>query len=959
MRFFSIFLVIQFCFSGFLSGQETASLLKERIEQARTLLSQKQTEEALDILREIDLSGPDLNPADQSNIIQLLGSCYTRLQQYEKATETIVSGIALLQRHDTLLATLEYQLGLSYYRESDYTRATEHILIAKDLYRQLFGSEIKEYRASLNTLGFFYNIQAKYSEAEKTFLEAQQINLRQTGGTDMQYARIINNLADVYTSLNRYDQADELYQTSLRIKENLSGKESSDYAKTLYNLADFQASLGRNETAKNLIEEGISIYQSIQETENPVYLKFLDYQAILTEELGDAEQAEKLYLETLQIREKGGADKHDDYALNLINLGQFYVNQDQPDKALPFVEKAVPLTATIYGESHPTYGGVLTLLASILAKQQMNAQAKENHLKAIRIIQRSLGKNHIKAFHAQFAYARFLQQSGSKKEAIALYKKIDHIPREYLNRATRFLSEKELNDKVEEYRLFSREIYSLLRDEPEDPDLTGLAYNTTLFYRGYILGNLQRIRQGMLKARKISDARDEVISLHRQLENRLNEPVEQRGNTRELERKIEDLESQISKTLGSFQTDDQELDWEAIQLALGDHEAAVEYLAFADPEREDSVYYGALILDEFADAPKFVGLCTESEFAYLFPSNAVRQADYISQLYDFSNRGLQPETEKRTPLVDLLWKPVQRHLVDVDRVYIVPDGFLHRIAIAALPTSLETVVSDSIELVLFSSSRRVVPQNNRIMAFSDKTSFLVGGVQYDGETSGELASRSKNTRLTWNYLPWAEKESNSVAEQLSAAGFTVNMLKGTEANEQNISQSIERPEGWRIIHFATHGYFHDESTPTQETEGSFYGKGMMNSGLVLAGANRLQENANSTFEDGLLSAYEVSRMDLSKTELVVLSACETALGNLADEEGVYGLQRAFKLAGADKMIMSLWQVPDRETKDFMVTFYTNWLHDKSSIRDAFQKTQHEFRQRFFNPHQWAGFILLE
>lgn len=135
---------------------------------------------------------------------------------------------------------------------------------------------------------------------------------------------------------------------------------------------------------------------------------------------------------------------------------------------------------------------------------------------------------------------------------------------------------------------------------------------------------------------------------------------------------------------------------------------------------------------------------------------------------------------------------------------------------------------------------------------------------------------------------------------------------------------------------------------------------MINSGLVQTGANVLNNGKGSNDrEEGLLTAYEISQLDLSQTELVVLSACETGLGDLKEVEGVYGLLRAFNLAGANQLIMSLWQIPDRETKDFMLSFYKNWINDKSTIRRAFQKTQIEFRQRFVNPYQWAGFVLLE
>ena len=136
---------------------------------------------------------------------------------------------------------------------------------------------------------------------------------------------------------------------------------------------------------------------------------------------------------------------------------------------------------------------------------------------------------------------------------------------------------------------------------------------------------------------------------------------------------------------------------------------------------------------------------------------------------------------------------------------------------------------------------------------------------------------------------------------------------------------------------------------------------MIRSGLVLAGANSAwQGNPDPhTKEDGILTAYEISQVDLSNTELVVLSACETGLGDIHGNEGVYGLQRAFKIAGAKYLIMSLWQVPDQETALFMVTFYQNWLGGDRSIPEAFRLTQKAMQERFINPYQWAGFVLVE
>ena len=112
-------------------------------------------------------------------------------------------------------------------------------------------------------------------------------------------------------------------------------------------------------------------------------------------------------------------------------------------------------------------------------------------------------------------------------------------------------------------------------------------------------------------------------------------------------------------------------------------------------------------------------------------------------------------------------------------------------------------------------------------------------------------------------------------------------------------------------------------------------------------------------EDGILTAYEISQMNLAATELVVLSACETGLGDIEGNEGVYGLQRAFKIAGVKNIIMSLWSVPDQQTQEMMVLFYEFWLNKELAIADAFRAAQQEMRKRYADHYYWAAFVLIE
>jgi CHAT domain-containing protein len=169
----------------------------------------------------------------------------------------------------------------------------------------------------------------------------------------------------------------------------------------------------------------------------------------------------------------------------------------------------------------------------------------------------------------------------------------------------------------------------------------------------------------------------------------------------------------------------------------------------------------------------------------------------------------------------------------------------------------------------------------------------------------------------------------------------------------------------QIIHIATHGYFLPGGNDTLRKEAGLFNQfktasnPLLRTGLIFAGANYVWSGKKPVegIEDGIATAYEISQLDLNTTELVVLSACETGLGDINGSEGVYGLQRAFRMAGVKKLIVSLWQVPDKETSELMTLFYSNWLKG-SSIRDAFSKAQKEMRKKY-TPYYWAAFVLIE
>jgi len=184
-------------------------------------------------------------------------------------------------------------------------------------------------------------------------------------------------------------------------------------------------------------------------------------------------------------------------------------------------------------------------------------------------------------------------------------------------------------------------------------------------------------------------------------------------------------------------------------------------------------------------------------------------------------------------------------------------------------------------------------------------------------------------------------------------------------------ESFKRLSGTSVglIHLATHGFFLEdvESEYNREIIQMLGGRGdratnnlQLRSGLLMAGANRAWtgEEVIEGIEDGILTAEEISQMNLIKTQLVVLSACETGLGEAKTSEGVFGLQRAFKLAGVETLIMSLWTVPDDATADLMIAFYQLWLSGKTKS-EAFAEAQRQVREKYKEPYHWAGFVMMD
>ena len=251
---------------------------------------------------------------------------------------------------------------------------------------------------------------------------------------------------------------------------------------------------------------------------------------------------------------------------------------------------------------------------------------------------------------------------------------------------------------------------------------------------------------------------------------------------------------------------------------------------------------------------------------------------------------------------------------------------------------------------------REVQEANIAMMFGDPTYYI-------NSSPGKWAGRASLTRSgnpdVVGQLPGTQEEVKELKSLLRGNGWVTKEYLNEEAVE-DVVKKIDNP---KIFHIATHGFFQPELELNAEdlalNENLAAENPLLKTGLLLAGAGDIlnQTTSNYNIEDGILTAYEAMNLNLDKTDLVVLSACETGLGELEAGEGVYGLQRAFLVAGARTIIMSLFKVSDEATQKLMVKFYNKWL-ETGNKRESFIQAKKEIRQEYTDPIYWGPFIMI-
>lgn len=499
------------------------------------------------------------------------------------------------------------------------------------------------------------------------------------------------------------------------------------------------------------------------------------------------------------------------------------------------------------------------------------------------------------------------------------------------------------------------------------------AYDNALFTKDLLINSSRLIEQFVNTSTNVELRRK--YETYQQLRNKLAYKTDNKSSKDSLAREIIDVEREILQVAGSLGKwlSEKSRTWKDVQRSLGENEIAIEYCYAPQMEKYPDVhpYYGAFILRKDFDSPKLISLENVDSVEEVFDNDNADEL-FINDLY---------ASQKVVTLHHMLWNKLSPYLKGVKTVYYSPTGPLANINFEVLHDDDGVMLNEKYRMVRVSSTANIGDVKTTETVF--QSSVLYGNIDYDEseeemrnasmvynsfsgtEIQSELAQRSLADRGAWGGLPSTKVEIDHIHSLLTKKSIKVMKLEKGDANEESFkSFNGKSPD---LLHFATHGFVIDTKKKAEGNKffsaTSIYSNKesyMMWSGLMLAGGNNIWRGnfSQSNVEDGILTADEISRLDLSNTKLVVLSACETAKGKVDPVDGVYGLQRAFKMAGAGAIIMSLWKVQDDATSMLMTQFYT-YLISGMERHQALWKAMMDVRSKYKDPYYWAAFILLE
>jgi CHAT domain-containing protein len=881
-----------------------------------------------------------------SDVYNFIGFCHRKLRQYSFAEQAYMQSyetvLPLQRQYPQKVGNRLHNLSVLYFDMGKIDAAID--FSQKSLAYTLKGSE--DYLARMHILASAYKRKGRFREALQTI----QLTLNQLDTLKENYAIQLMNIASFYADIELTDKALEGMQRAHR-KLGTFSQQSSTYAHFNNNLSILYVKVKQDSLG---LSHALTACRLAERLPNKVnYFLYMSQLADCYTQLGDTAKALPLALNSLDFMQKQGVQQAEPYYWTLVNAIRLYECKGDFQKAIDYNEQLLAIFNKVWSESDDKC--IVSTLKLIELYQKQGAFKQS----------RTLLKQLAQTMNTQVIYNLDVLDEESKNIFInKSVKKYHHL----------LLSELE-------------------NTQEKDNQLTHLAYQAELTIKGVVLGSTQLFRQ------MVRQSKDATVQKWDQQRVALNRAIEQAYSKQFDLKYIDSLKNNLNVVEANLMAampalndlKRQTIDFDSIRASLPPQSCAIEFTHFKyfdTKSWKDSVLYGAILIKPEQMHPEWISLCHEKQLYDLLKSNENLETFYAARGAGTGRKRIPKK--KTTPikaselpadqLYQLIWKPLETHLSGVKTIYYAPSGLLHRIAYAALLTDENYFLCNKYDLQAVSSTRNLIferAEKDNALIINQKQNLLIyGGIRYDGDSLALLAAAAEpkssfwslmhkrlgvkkrgNETEAWAYLEGTKWEAERITQLFKKKKRTVETKIGFAASETDFKNRQYQSVSPNLIHFATHGFSYQKPILTTNQSFEMASNPLIRSGLVMAGANQvwLGQKPFADFEDGILTAYEISLMNLSNTKLVVLSACETGLGDIEGSEGVFGLQRAFKMAGVPYTMMSLWSVPDEQTAELMIQFYT-YLIDNQSITTAFSNAQRAMQKKY-SPYYWAGFVL--
>lgn len=946
MRILGIIIIVSFCFNA--QAQLLQNLKKQAADKAKGLATKENLDKAGTLaLKGMEDARASFDSADFDYAILL--SDNSGLFDVREKGETSanissalnigLSGVKNAEFSDEERARMNRQSGEVLYGYRKFNMAEKKFINAISIYESAGLTDQLGYLKTIANQGLLYATMGRYTQSEDFTAKSLELRKEKFGEEDIGMVASLNNYGVLHYNLGRYNEAEKDLASAVDIAKKNNLQNAMQYSILLNNQAMLYQAIGRYQEAEQTLKEAIALAEKLQSRKSANHLKFLSNLALLYQQMGKYPDAEAIYLGM----EKRLGKNNPAYASMLNNQAALYLMMGKEDKVEELLKKSQAIYKSNFGEDSPAFAESTSDLGNFYRYKTRYAEAEPLLNKALTVREQSLGKNHPLYVQSQEDLAILYWKKNSPDQAYTAYKDVMTKSLDFIQRYFPPMSEAE---KTKYWDILSprfQRFYNFaIETSTQNAAVIKDLYDYQIATKALLLSSTNKVKQSILASGDVAlvkdyaawlDQKEQLARLYGYSKAEL---TEQKINLDSIERATNAMEKKLSERSKDFSDkfSSKVVSLTQIQQLLGDAEAVVEIIRLQKYDQKFTAEsrYVALILTKGSAAPKIVSL-----------DNGQQLETRYSKYY----RNAIQNRLKDEYSYDQYWSKIDAEVQGKKILYISPDGVYNQLNLNTLQKTDGDFLLNRFDITIVGNSRDLLTLKSKKTSVPRKNATLLGFPDYGGANV--------------NALPGTKTEIESIGKILKASGYQVNQYTQKAATEASL-KNVKAP--W-LMHIATHGYFLKDVEQAESAFGVHLENAndnpLLRSGLMLAGAAQTVSGSASpslgSNDNGILTAYEAMNMNLEGTNLIVLSACETGLGDVKAGEGVYGLQRAFLVAGADALIMSLWKVDDAATQQLMTNFYTNWIK-LGNKQKAFKQAQVQLMTKYKEPYFWGAFVMM-